>query len=296
MSPRDNNHDFEDHEQVYELPSGYLSVSQVGLFQKCGERYRRKYVLGQKSPNSSNLGHGRLIHLTVETLLQYKIDHEQRVPPADLAGDTISTHLQEHTQDIEIWDPKVPNMEVFEETARSLVDLYVEARLPEVLPRAVELKLEKVIRGRIPFVGYTDLIEMSLIDVDFQPMKSLDDLKPTDSVRDLKATGKKYGANIVANSLQLSMYGVITGLEHVGFDLLVQKKKSEFVKQDGFRSPQEKEHACDVVEDVAKAITAGIFTRADPESWMCTEKWCPYFKECRGGQKSVHVVPDGESV
>jgi hypothetical protein len=288
---RDNNHDFEEHEQVYELPSGYLSVSQVGLYQKCGERYRRRYVLGQFTPNSSNLGHGRLIHKTVETLLQYKIDHEQHVPPADLAGDTISAHLQEMSQDVEIWDPKVPNIEEFESTARDLIDLYVDARLPEVLPRAVELKLETVLRGRIPFIGYTDLIEMSLMDADFTPMKSMSDLKASDSVRDLKATGKKYGANRVDNALQLSMYAVITGLEHVGFDLLVQKKRSEFAKQDSFRSSSEKEHAVDVVEDVARAISAGVFTRADPESWMCTPKWCPYFNECRGAQRSIHTTP-----
>jgi len=293
---RSRNHDFGEYDKVYDLPSGYLSVSQVGLYQKCGERYRRRYVENQRTPPSSNLGHGRLIHKAVETLLQYKIDNEQRVPPADLGNDAISDHLQEMSQDIEIWDPKVPDIETFEETARELVGLYEESRLPEVLPRAVELKLKRVLRGRIPFVGYTDLIEMSLMDVDFQPMKSLDDLKSTDSVRDLKATGRKYGAQRVKNSLQLSMYAEITGLENVGYDLLVQKKKSEFAKQDAFRSKREKEHAVDVVEDVAKSISAGVFMRADPESWMCTEKWCPYFSECRGAQKSIHTVPDGESV
>jgi hypothetical protein len=133
---------------------------------------------------------------------------------------------------------------------------------------------------------------MTLMDVDFKPLTTMDDLALSDSVRDLKATGKKYGPSRVENSLQLSMYSEITGLERVGFDLLVQKKIPEFAKQDSFRTPQEKNHAVNVVEDVARGISAGHFPRTDPESWMCTEKWCPYFADCRGAAPSYHVVPE----
>ncbi len=291
---RNSGYEFAEHTKIYELPKDYLSVSQVGLYQKCGERYRRKYVADQPSPLSSNQSHGRLIHRAVETMLRYKMEHEQQTPPPEVGQDAISDNLQEATQDIEVWDPKVQNAEEFEETARELVTIYQEDRLPEALPRAVELKMETILRNSIPFVGWTDMVEASPMNTHPEPIKELGDIAQADSVRDLKATGRKYGAHRVENSLQLSLYAEILNVENVGFDLLVQKKKSEFVRQDFIRTPREKKHAVDVVEDVAKAISAGIFPRTDPEHWMCSKKWCPYFAECRGSAMSVHALPKVE--
>lgn len=293
---RTSQHDFAPHADIYTLPSGYLSVSQIGLWQKCGERYRRNYVENMKRPTSSNLGQGKLVHRAVEGLLAYKIANKQEMPPAEMGQDLVTLHMTEMTQDIEVWDPKVPTMEALETSSRELVKMYTEERLPTALPRAVELKITAVFRGRVPFIGYVDHVEQSPIDLEYPDPTEPVKIRLSDSVRDLKSTGRKYGPSTVEDSLQLTTYATALGVENVGFDLLVLKKKNEFVKQDAFRTPDAKEHALDVVEDVAQAITKGVFPRADPESWMCTEKWCPFYKDCRGRQRSYHHVTTSEDV
>jgi hypothetical protein len=279
---------------VYDLPREHLSFSQVNLWRTCAERYRREYILKQPRPSSSNLGHGRLMHHVVENLNIFKLENDGELPPLDFANDTISGALNEYTENIEIWDPKVPDLETLENVTRELIQIYVDDRLPETRPRAVELEIRYMINGRIPYKGFIDLVEKSELDTSpYKPFEGFQEIMITDIVTDLKNTTKKYGPQKVLNSMQLSLYASALGIERVAYDLLVQKKKSEFVRQESWRSPGEKAHAEDVVEDVAKAISAGIFPKADPESWACSEKWCSYYADCRGARSVSSVVTKG---
>lgn len=284
--------DVEDVPSVYELPKDYLSHSQVNLWFICGWRYYLKYVQGERRPSSSNPTHGRIVHRAVEKLNQYKIENDWEVPPRELGQDTISDALAEGmADDVEVWDPKIPDLKSLEKTARTMTDIYYDERLPDTRPRATELKLETVVRNAIKLVGYADLIEDSpMAKEPGKLVTSRDDIQATDCVTDLKNTSKTYGKNRVANSLQLSIYSAVTGADHVAFDLLVQTKKPKFVRQESWRPQAEKEHALDVVEDVASAISAGVFPKTDPESWACSEKWCPYWDQCRGKRTSYHQV------
>lgn len=284
--------DVEDATAVYDLPKDYLSHSQVNLWFLCGHRYYLQYVMGESRPASSNLVHGRTVHSAVEVLNNYKIHNQGAMPPRELAQDTITDELSsDEAKDIEVWDPKIPNAEAMEETARTMTDIYYDERLPSTRPRATELKLETLIRGSIKILGYADLIEDSpMARTPGQPVTDVKDIRPTDFVTDLKNTSKTYGKNRVADSLQLTLYSAVTGAENVAFDLLVQTKKPKFVRQESWRPQAEREHAFDVVEDVAAAISAGVFPKTDPESWMCTEKWCPFWKQCRGRTRTYHPV------
>ena len=75
------------------------------------------------------------------------------------------------------------------------------------------------------------------------------------------------------------------------YDLLVETTKTKkFIQHESVRAETEIEHAKDVVEDAAKAISAGIFQRADPESWVCSAKWCQFYSECRERRKGITVT------
>lgn len=268
------------------LPTSFLSFSQINLYNLCGRRYYYKYVLGMRQPSSSNLVHGRMCHEVVDKMHQYKIHHNFETPPKEFYMDTITDELEGLEHDIEGFDPKIPDMNVFETTARELVGLYHEHRLPTVMPRVTEYRVVGLLRDRIPFQGYIDLIEQNpMIPTDPRDPAFFHEgspIHPGDTVIDLKFTGRKYGQSRVNDSMQLTLYAELTNLEHVGYDLLVQKKVSEFVPQRSTRSTQEKNHVLDIMEDVVKGISLGHFPRTDTESWMCSEKWCPYYLSCRG--------------
>lgn len=264
------------------LPSNYLSYSQINLYGNCGERYRLKYVMGNRLPGSSNMAHGRLMHKIIEEMLLHKRDIG--MPDKEFHHDLLSSNLDDYFEDVETWDPKIPDKELAETVSRELLDIYYKDRLPDANPRAVELKIDTILRGRIPFVGYIDLVEKSPMDTGptDDPLYDPLSVKSTDGIRDTKVTGRKYGKARVENSMQLTLYAHALDVEDVGFDLLVQKKRSEFAPQRSVRGRQEKEHALDVVEGIAEAISAGVFLKTDPEHWMCSEKWCPFWDQCRG--------------
>jgi len=274
------------------LPSGYLSYSQCNLYMNCGERYRRTYVLKNKRPGSSNMAHGRLMHSAIENMLLYKRDHNEVLPDADFHQQFLTDNLEDYFKEVDTWEEKIPDLAQAEKTSRRLLDLYYEKRMPDVRVRAVEIKVQGTIRERIPFLGYVDLIERSPMDItDFSDEASNPyAIKPTDAIIDNKIVGRKYPPSRVENSLQLTVYAHLLKVEDVGYDLVVETKKARkisFVPQRAIRSYQEKEHGMDVIEGIAESISAGVFIKADPDSWMCSKKWCPFWDDCRG--KTVQV-------
>lgn len=282
-------------ESPYNLPTEFLSYTQVRLWQTCGERYRRKYIDGVKEPQSSNLTHGKLVHSMVEEMLRHKM-RTADIMTLEEINDTISDVISEKLAEVVLWDPKIPDREVLEASARGLVKLYHEQRLEHAMPKAVEVRVSGMLNGKVPFRGYIDMLEGNpMIMGDYTPQDESASLVPhhSDSVRDLKVTGKKYGPHQVENALQLTVYAHLMGVDHVGYDLLVEtpkKRVQSFVQQSSVRSPQEKQHGCDVIEGVASAISEGCFPKADPESWVCTRKWCAFYDQCRGKKTQVPVL------
>jgi hypothetical protein len=275
----------------YTLPTEYLSWSQMNLYMSCGERYRRRYVEKMRTPPSSNLGHGRIIHRVVEEMNIAKMKDGRLMESVEV-NDLVSSLKHEYTEDIAVWDPKVPDMETFEVTARELLELYRVNRLPDTRPKAVELRVGAMLDGEVPYMGFVDLLEYNPMSDPPDPINlegPVPKIDRSDCVSDLKATGKKYGKHRIENAMQLTLYAEVTGVDNVAFDLLVQKKQSEFVRQGGIRTPQEKQHAKNVAKDIAQGISAGYFPKTDPENWMCTPKWCDYYDQCRGGKDPVHV-------
>lgn len=268
------------------LPTKYLSNSQINLYMNCPERYRQKYVLGKTWPGSSNMSQGRLIHEVLEYMHLFKRDNRGQMPPRERHQDHITDLLDEHFEDVDVWDDKTPDVETAEKFSRKLTNIYYDKRLEDVNVRDAEKRFTMMVKGRIPFVGYVDLIEWTDENPPNydDPLTQPYDIHPEDLISDVKTTGRKYGKHRIRNSLQLTLYADGLGVEKVGYDLLVQTKtgKTRYYKQRDTRVEGEKIHARDVVEDVAEAISAGNFPKTTPEHWMCSEKWCPFWDQCRG--------------
>lgn len=265
------------------LPRNHLSYSQVNLYRICARRYYHKYIKGHTPPQSSNMVHGRKMHEVVESMLKYKIKYK-KVPPAEMHKDLITDAVKAATAEIEVWEDKIPDAKVFASSSHALVDIYYKERMPSVRPRAIEQQVVGLIGGRVPFLGYVDMIEMSPMAVisptDADPTRA----RRGDTIIDLKFSGRKYPKNQVYNALQLTVYADLLDVDHVGYDLLVETKTQNrsFTAQRAPRSIAEKKHGREAIIDVAEAISAGFFPRTDPDSWACSKKWCAFYAECRG--------------
>lgn len=266
------------------LPRGYLSVSQVMQYTKCGEAYRRRYVLEQTIPSNSFMVQGRGVHkaaehlhlsmiggnpISSEAMTQVYSDlHDHEMEGAEIKDEGAEADPG-HIKDIGILLTRKYHRIALGNGADSKTGLALPAVKPVAAEQVFRVRVKPENSDPIPFVGVIDLVE-------------------EDSISDLKTKKKAASQNEADNSLQLSLYAHVTGKPTVRLDQLVKPSKTmgaRFIRTVSSRTDQEVQHALDVVAEVAQDIATGRFRRTNPENWWCTEKWCPYWKDCRGRKR-----------
>jgi hypothetical protein len=264
------------------LPRGYLSVSQVVQYQKCGEAYRRRYVLEQPIPTNSFQVQGRGVHKAAEML------HNSMIGGSPISQSEI-VQVYSDLHDGEILGAIIPEDEGDEGRVKdagvTLTALYhrgalgnlTDAKTGSPLPVIQPIAAEKIFRVElkpddsdpIPFVGVIDLVEAT-------------------SITDLKTKRKAASQAEADDSLQLSLYAHVTGKPDVRLDQLIKPTKklpARYQRTQSLRTRAETLHALDIVAEVATDVAAGRFRRTNPENWWCTQKWCPYWGDCRGRKR-----------
>ena len=273
--------DSDDNFYVKNLPKGYLSVSQVTQYLKCGEAYRRRYVLEQPSKPTSAAAQGRSIHKAAEMLHLSMI--ESKVLPVDAV-----VQVYADTHDVEMQDAVIMEED---QTAGSIKDAGV-SMVRKYHTMAVNGGVDannKVVEPLRPLSAErTFKVRLPVIDGDAIPFVGVIDVEEEHTIVDLKTKAKAASQNDADNSLQLSLYAHVTGKPQVRLDQLVRPTKTlppRYLRTVSYRTRNEALHAVDVVADVASDIAAGRFRKTNPENWWCTEKWCNYWADCRGRKR-----------
>lgn len=262
------------------LPRGYLSVSQVSQYMKCGEAYYFRYIKERKVPSTSFQVQGRGVHKAAEHL------HLSMISKSPISEEAM-LQIYSDLHDVEIKDAELdPEDEPtnIKDIGIRLTRKYRKAALGQELNKetgemyaAVKpIAAERVIRmnlitdeGSIPFLGIVDVEEENAIG-------------------DVKTKKRAAPQAEADNSLQLSLYEHVTGKPVVRLEQLVKPTKTlpeRFMRTESIRTRQEVLHALDVVSQVAQDIAVGRFRKTNPENWWCSEKWCPYWGECRGRKR-----------
>lgn len=262
------------------LPRGYLSVSQVTQYMKCGEAYYYRYIMDRQISTTSFQVQGRGVHRAAEKLhlsiMESKVLTEEEM---------LQTYSDLH--DEEIKDAAIDK----EDDPRVLKDVGI--RLTKKY-RRVALGMERAPNGRrIPAVqpiAAERVVRMNLItdDAGSIPFMGVIDLEEEHAIADLKTKRKAAPQGEADNSLQLSLYAHVTGKPVVRLDQLIKPTKTmreRYIRTESVRTRPEVLHAIDVVSQVAQDIASGRFRKTNPENWWCTEKWCPYWGDCRGRKR-----------
>ena len=246
-----------------------LRQSQINTFLKCSRQWYYRYALGIVSPPGAAMSFGSSAHRAVETNYKQKIDTGVDLPAADVV-EIFREDFRGREKET-AWAPG--------EDPGALADLGVKAvglYQIEVAPTVQPLMVEKEFESTF---SNTPLILQGRIDL-------VDD---NDVLRDMKTTGKSPSAGEADRSLQLSLYGVgykaISGEYPKGYQLdhIVKTKTPKIVCNRTTRTEADIARALAVVGLVDRAITSGIFPPADPNHWVCSEKWCGYWNRCGYG-------------
>ena len=253
-----------------ELPGGYLSNSRIQMYQACPEAFRRTYVDGVRSPSNPKMAVGKSVHALVERALKGKMLGS--MPSLEQSLDEASEVVANEFVGVEVnpGDSDSPDPAANVDKVRRLFKTWMEVRASSIVPLGVEEEFNVMVNG-VPVKGIIDLV---------------DGAHGKKTVVDLKVTGRKKTERDLRNSLQLSLYSYVKKTPYVGFDSIVNKEVPSVEIVRGAYSPEEMQWPAEVVLSTAKAISAGVFPHAAPDSWKCSKEFCSFWKDCRGKSRT----------
>ncbi len=263
------------------LPRGYLSVSQVAQYMKCGEAYYYRYVMERQIPSNSFQVQGRGVHKAAEHLHLSMIKKNVISEEAMLQ---IYSDLHDNEIKDAVLDPE-DNAGNIKDIGVKLTSKYRRAALGQ------EFNKDKgVYYAPIEPIAAERIVRTNVITDDGLsiPFLGVIDVEEANAIADLKTKKKAAPQAEVDNSLQLSLYAHVTGKPLVRHEQIVKPTKTlpeRFIRLESIRTRQEVLHALDVVGQVAQDISVGRFRKTNPENWWCSAKWCPYWGDCRGRKR-----------
>ena len=253
----------------------HISATQLGMYWRCPAQYERRYINGERVPPGIAAILGRGVHGGAEHNGRQKIESHEDLPApqiveaavaafeASVAGDGFSLTPEEAER-----GPQVVEGEAKDKTAQ-LAAIYAEEQAPDYQPIEVEHTTRIVFPNAThDLLGITDL---------------RDDKK---RVVDYKTAAKKPSAGAADTSVQLTIYSAAYQVDHgeppggVRLDVLTKTKTPKRHVVETTRTRADYQVLANRVNATLDAIAKGSFPPADPESWMCSVKWCGYARTC----------------
>lgn len=249
------------------LPKGYLSVSQVLTYMRCPMQFYWRYIRGVVVPPKARMVEGTAVHHALE--IGHRMHKKTGKPaPLDVFLDAHSDAWKSGKKKIEKWEDGETAKDI-EGRAQIFLTEYHDEYVPKIRPVGIERRFWIVVGpSEIPVVGFIDLVDEE------------EENKPT--IVDHKVVSKSKTQPEADGDMQLTMYSHATSVPNVRFDSFVKLKKPKITTVRSTRTPRDGAWAERVFESTAQAISKGIFPVCDPASWACTEKWCGYYRLCRG--------------
>jgi hypothetical protein len=257
-----------------DLPKGTFSYSQYALYQKCPKAYEFSYVKNIKNPPSGLSFKGQIVHKGAEAAHRAK----QAQSPLELeAGKAIvADEFERGKEEVLEWEEGEDEGKAKDLTVRTYQTYHLKA-LPKVQPEAVEQPFVLYLDS-VPVVGYIDLIDR----VGGSVHDGVEDLG-LPVVADLKMSRQSWSQADLDKDPQFTLYSKVTGIPTVRVDNLVTLKNGPEFKQQ--TATRDRRHHLVVLEHIAETVDLvkkGIFPKTQIDSWACSEKWCGYWKMCRG--------------
>ena len=249
----------------------HLSASSLGLFAKCPEAYRRRYVEDEKSKPNLAMVKGKAFHAAVEANMNAKMQTGKELPIAYL-----ETMVRDNMSDgVSECDEKDDDGKEANDVASQVV-FHRLHQSPDYQPTATEIpfRIELDSCGH-DYVGFIDmtgtLVESGEpVIVDWKTSKK----KPANNSQhdSLQLTG--YFASQAAdlgNHVELRLDYITSGKTKRTRHLLTTRRDADDVAALAQR-----------IHIASKTIEAGIFPPADSAAaWWCGATWCQYHSTCK---------------
>lgn len=251
----------------------HLSASQLEMFAKCPESWRRRYLEGEVIPPKLAMIRGKSVHSAIEENMRQKIESHQDLPAADLSAFAVNEFEMQVKHGVFALDEgdKPSDVSKMKYTVESMAIAHAELQAPEYQPVKVEEK------GTIPL----PMLDHDLVYV-------VDMVTDANEIVDFKTKKRRGNEDDADQSVQLSVYAAAMINDNqeeitVKLDSLIEASARKPVTRDLVTATRDKTDLPILgrrVAVVSKAIKSGLFPPASPGSWWCSESWCGYWSTC----------------
>ncbi|MDR1946421.1 MAG: PD-(D/E)XK nuclease family protein [Desulfovibrio sp.] len=251
----------------------HLSVSQLGMYQRCGEQYRRRYIEGESIPPGIAARIGTGVHKAVELNSRVKKKTGHDLPLDEIKDAAVDGYHEALMEGVYLAPESLPAareaMAKGRDTAVALAGLYRETLAPLIMPELIEEKITLTLPGvALPIVTILDCYTQDWV------------------LRDLKTSGRKWSAERADTSPQPTLYREAVKLasgqypEAMVFDVLVSTKTPQVQTLATQRTTEDLEILGKQFAGMLQSVEAGNFPAAQPGSWVCSSTWCGYWWSC----------------
>lgn len=240
--------------------------SEISLFLKCGRAWEFRYLQGIKSPPRAALTVGRAVDKAVTANFIEKIKTGADMP-TEAVLDAYSTAFESEKPET-IWDEEDPGEQ--KDLGVRLVTLHHEKAAPNIKPATVQEEF---------------IIET---DAGYDIGGTFDVTDADSKIRDTKTAKSAYGPDDL-EGIQPTLYDyafeALRGKPSNGFvfDVLTKggKKTPPTYQMIETKPTQEaRVNLFDTINQMHKAIQAGVVLPAPDGAWWCSQKWCGYASIC----------------
>jgi len=263
----------------------YISPSQLGTFENCGEAYRRRYIEKEIIPPGVAALRGGSVHKGAEMNFLQKIESKIDLPRKDIIDKAAAEFDGRMKLEGLFLDPEAAargkDIVVGEEkdiTVR-LAGLFAD----EVAPVYQPITVEEKIRIELPdsprdILGILDMTAQIIVD----PARGT-------GVVDYKTGKKTKPQSDFDKSSQISLYDLAYRAKNGGKapdflqveQLIDLKKGPKRVTNVTTRSLPDFKATVARVNSMIEGLEKGAFMPTAPGSWNCSARWCGYFSTCR---------------
>jgi len=254
----------------------YLSPTQVSMYTKCGEQYRRRYIEKDVIPPGISLLKGSAVHKGAELNFTQKIESKKDLNKKDVIdysvsvfestmkheGLSLNSEEESRGKDVVVGEAK--------DTTVQLTDLLMETVTPKYQP--IEVEQEQTIE-----------LKTSTHD-----LKGIIDLKIEDGrILDLKTSAKSWTQERLDKDQQFTFYALLdrakTGKnpQPLILENLVSTKIPKTITLETKRTQEDFDVLVNRLNSIVEGINKGIFIPASPDSWQCHEMYCGYALSCK---------------
>lgn len=238
----------------------HLSASSLTMYQRCGMQFYYRYIEGLKRPPAIAMVAGSATHKGAESDLTNWLTTKNHLKEKEVEEISVETYkkLAEEAE-----GTKTEKEKEIDNVAKRTLNWYKDLR--DSYPKLIAVEKEVAIRipGAPYLLGYIDIWE-------------------EDTITDLKTSSRHKNQTDADGSMQLTIYA----LHHLSEKGTIPQLRLHSITTKSTREITSTRTLANIdatlkeIQEIWRAIQAGIFMPAPADSWICSERFCGYWDKC----------------